>query len=150
MSIKADTKYAGTIGPGSQLYVSNNGTMAYQVNLECADGSTSFAIWLTEKNRERANKYFEIIGADLNRLKEPNYLEYELAQIIEGREVSFGTKEEEYQGNYKIKVSWIGKRTDPNLPRAAARYFGGSVPDVEQGNRSVTKDDPITDADIPF
>ena len=39
--------------------------------LECADGSTSFVIWLTQKNRERAKKYFEVLGVDPELLKDP-------------------------------------------------------------------------------
>ena len=62
MSIKADTKYNGVVAPGSQLYETQTGTLGYQVMLECPDGPTSFVIWLTQKNRERARRYFEALG----------------------------------------------------------------------------------------
>jgi hypothetical protein len=131
MSVKADTKYNGTVGPGSALYETQTGTLGYQVMLECADGSTSFVIWLTQKNRERARKYFEVLGIDPELLRDPGYIEYQLGMDIEGREVSFGTKDEEYQGKHSVKVVWIGKRSDPNLSRSAARFFGSTTTDSE-------------------
>ncbi len=129
MSIKADMKYNGVVGPGSHLYETQTGTLGYQVTLECAEGSTSFVIWLTLKNRERARRYFEVLGVDPSLLKNPGYIEYQLGMDIEGREVSFGTKDEEYNGRHEIKVVWIGKKSDPNLSRSAARFFGGATGD---------------------
>jgi len=104
MTIKADAKYNGVVGPGSALYETQTGTLGYQVMLECADGSTSFVIWLTQKNRDRARKFLEILGVDPERLKDSGYIEYQLGLDIEGREVSFGTKEEEYNGRRSVKV----------------------------------------------
>ena len=59
----------------------------------------------------------------------PSYIEYQLGLDIEGREVSFGTKDEEYNGKHSVKVVWIGKKSDPNLSRSAARFFGGCYGD---------------------
>ena len=129
MNIKADTRYNGTVGPGSQLYETQTGTLGYQVMLECTDGSTSFVIWLTEKNRERARRYFEVLRVDPEHLKDSSYIEYQLGLDIEGRQLSFGTKEEEYNGRRSVKVVWIGKPSDPNLSRSAARFFGGTIGD---------------------
>jgi hypothetical protein len=131
MSIKADTKYNGTVAPGSQLYETQTGTLGYQVMLECPDGSTSFVIWLTQKNRERARRYFEALGVDPELLKDSGYIEYQLGLDIEGRELSFGTKDEEYNGRHSVKVVRIGKRSDPNLSRSAARFFGCTTGDGE-------------------
>jgi len=131
MSVKADTKYNGVVAPGSALYETQTGTLGYQVMLECPDGSTSFVIWLTQKNRERARRYFEALGIDPELLKDSGYIEYQLGLDIEGREVSFGTKEEEYNGRRSVKVVWIGKRSDPNLSRSAARFFGATGGDAE-------------------
>ncbi len=131
MNIKADHKYSGTVAPGSQLYETQTGTLGYRVMLECADGPTSFVIWLTEKNRERAKRYFEILGVDPERLKNSGYIEYQLGLDIEGREVSFGTKEEEYNGKRSVKVVWIGRKSDQNLSRSAARYFGANTIDSD-------------------
>ena len=66
---------------------------------------------------------------DPERLKDSGYIEYQLGLDIEGREVSFGTKDEEYNGKHSVKVVWIGKRSDPNLSRSAARFFGGTTGD---------------------
>ncbi len=129
MSIKPDTKYNGIVAPGSQLYETQNGTLGYQVMLECQDGPTSFVIWLTQKNRERAHRYFETLGIDPALLKDSSYLEYQLGLDIEGRELSFGTKDDEYNGRHSVKVVWIGKKSDPNLSRSAARFFGGLAGD---------------------
>jgi hypothetical protein len=137
--IKADCKYNGTVAPGSALYETQTGTLGYQVMLECPEGSTSFVIWLTDKNRERARKYFEILGVDFAMLKDPGYIEYQLGLDIEGREVSFGTKDEEYNGKHSVKVVWIGKKSDPNLSRSAARFFGGAISGENTGS-----------SDIPF
>ena len=129
MSIKAETKYNGVVAPGSQLYETQTGTLGYQVMLECDDGPTSFVIWLTQKNRDRARRYFEVLGVDPDLLKDSGYIEYQLGLDIEGREVSFGTKDEEYNGKHSVKVVWIGKRSDPNLSRSAARFFGAAATD---------------------
>ncbi len=131
MSVKADTKYNGVVAPGSQLHETQTGTLGYQVMLECPDGSASFVIWLTQKNRERARRYFEVLGVDPQLLKDPGFIEYQLGLDIEGRELSFGTKYEEYNGRHNVKVVWIGKRSDPNLSRTAARFFGGTGGDGE-------------------
>ena len=133
MSIKADAKYNGVVAPGSQLYETQTGTLGYQVMLECADGPASFVIWLTQKNRDRARRYFEVLGVDPDLLKDSGYIEYQLGLDIEGREVSFGTKDEEYNGKHSVKVVWIGKRSDPNLSRSAARFFGGTTTDGDTG-----------------
>jgi hypothetical protein len=137
--IKADFRYNGVVAPGSQLYETQTGTLGYQVMLECPEGSTSFVIWLTDKNRERAKKYFEILGVDSTKLKDPGYIEYQLGLDIEGREVSFGTRDEEYNGRHSVKVVWIGKKSDPNCSRSAARFFGGA-----------TGDDETRGTDVPF
>jgi hypothetical protein len=125
--IKSDCRYSGTVAPGSALYETQTGTLGYQVMLECAEGSTSFVIWLTDKNKERARKYFEVLGVDPEKLRDSSYIEYQLALDIEGKEVSFGTKDEEYNGKHSVKVVWIGRKSDPNLSRSAARYFGGAI-----------------------
>lgn len=132
--IKADCKYNGIVASGSQLYETQTGTLGYQVMLECPEGATSFVIWLTDKNRDRAKKYFEILGVDELTLRDPGYIEYQLGLDIEGREVSFGTKDEEYNGKHSVKVVWIGKKSDPNLSRSAARFFGGNAETPRTGD----------------
>jgi hypothetical protein len=107
--------------------------------IECPEGATSFVIWLTDKNRERARRYFEILGVDPAMLKDPGYIEYQMGLDIEGREVCFGTKDEEYNGKHNVKVVWIGRKSDPNLSRSAARFFGAAI-----GGENIGR------SDIPF
>jgi len=148
MSIKADHKYQGEVGTGSCLIETQSGTVGYQVQLTCDDGDTSFMIWLTAKNKDRAAKYFEVLGVDPENLKSHNYFDSQLAQDIEGVRVSFTTKEEEYNGKKSIKVGWMGKPSaGANVASAAAAFFGGEVPVVQPK----PPDGPgITDDDIPF
>ncbi len=125
--IKPDCRYIGVVASGSHLYESQQGNLGYQVMLKCEEGATDFTIWLTDKNRDRAKKYLQILGVDEAKLRDPGYIEYQLGLDIEGREVSFGTVDEEYNGRHSVKVLWIGKKPDPNLPRSAAKYFGGNA-----------------------
>jgi hypothetical protein len=145
MPIKPDMRYNGTVRSGSGLMETQTGTTGYQVMLSCEDGDTSFMIWMTPKNRERAQKMFtDALGISLEHLRDPNYFEYQLGQDIEGREVSFGTKSEEYKGKVQIKVSWIGKKSESiggSISKAASRFFGASIPEESK---------QITDEDIPF
>ena len=138
--IKADCRYNGMVAPGSQLYETQTGTLGYQVMIDCPEGSTSFVIWLTDKNRQRAKKYFEILGVDPDKLKDPGYIEYQLCLDIEGREISFGTKDEEFNGRHSVRVIWIGKKSDPNLSLSAARFFAGKE----------AIDNPETADSVPF
>jgi hypothetical protein len=147
MAIKADMKYEGKVTSGSYLSYSANGNLAFHICLECMDGNTSFTLWLTDKNKAKAIKTLEMLGADTSKLGSQNYIDYELANVITGKEVSFGTREETYQDKTSIKVSWIGKKTDPNLSRGAATFFGGS-----SAGEQLCKEQSnfIEDNDIPF
>lgn len=145
MPLKADWKYTGTVLGGSGPIESQfTGSVGYEVHLECEDGSAAYTIWLTEKNRKRAAKDFEILGADTTRLGDSSYLEYELAGIIEGKPIKFGTREEEYKEKKRVKVAWIGKPSDGKPAQAAAKFFGGNGAVVGAVN------DEIDDSDIPF
>ena len=137
MPIKPDRKYDGTIGPGAYFAYSTKGSLGFFIPLECEDGNTTFTLWLTEKNREKAMKTLEMLGADTAKLGNQNYIEMEMPNLISGKEISFGTKDEEYNGKTSTKVSWIGKRTDKDVAHGAAEFFG-------------VKQDPIGDNDIPF
>ncbi len=147
MPIKAGRKYAGVVTPGSSLIESQSGSLGYQVQLECEDGETSYTIWLTPKTRENARECFEkALGVDPKKLEDGNYIEMQLALDIDGREVSFTTKEEEYKGKFKVKVSGLYRRSASNgvgLAKAAGSFFKGTglTPGADKG---------ITDDDIPF
>lgn len=146
MAIRAEMKYHGTVAPGSSIVESRNGTLSFQVMLECEDGDAYFPIWLTDKNKEKAIKTLEMLGADPAKLNSSNYLELELPNLITGKEVSFGTREEEYNGKKTVKVAWIGKKTDPNAFKGAAKFFGST----QNGNQTPETEKGITDEDIPF
>lgn len=152
MPVKAEQKYNGTVTSGSSLIETQTGTLGYQVNLECEDGETAFVIWLTKKNQERAVKVFtEALGVDAAKLTDPNFLEHELAQQIEGREVSFGTGWNEYKGKKTMQVQWLGKKRDSldgSIHTAAATFFGGAVGGGDIGNGQA--DGGLEDDDIPF
>lgn len=140
MGIRSDQKYNGTVATGSCLYETFTGAVGYQVMLECEEGNTSYIIWLTEKNKERAKKCFvETLGVSEDSLKDPAYFDNTLALDIAGKDVTFGTKEEEYKGKRSVKVAWISKRRefDGDLSRSAASFFGGDIPAID-------------DSDIPF
>jgi hypothetical protein len=149
MSIHPDTKYNGVIGPGSALIETQQGTVGYQVMIGCKDGETTFTIWLTEKNHDRAIKYFDVLGIRSDLLQDPNYVEFRLSQEIEGKEISFGTKEEEYNGKKSIKVVWIGRKSEEKLSNAAARFFGATITDTPS-KILVPGTESITDDDLPF
>jgi hypothetical protein len=127
MAIKADQKYTGEVVSGSKLIESRTGSIGYQIMLVCEDGPTSFTLWLTPKAIEKAKKtLIDTLGVHETDLQSQAYLEFQLALDIVGKPVSFGTKEEEYNGKKTIKVSWIGKKSDPNLARGAATLFGAT------------------------
>ena len=154
MPIRADKKYNGTVGSGGALVETQRGTMGYQIPLTCEDGETSFTIWFTDKNRENALKQFAALGINEEQLNDPNFLEHELAQQIDGVEVSFGTKEEVYNSKRSVKVVWIGKKSEAleaGLAQAAASFFANKTPSASsrrgQGNG---QSDQLEDDDIPF
>jgi hypothetical protein len=146
MSIKADVKYDGVIEAGSYFSYSVNGNLALNIPLGCKDGNINFQLWLTEKNKAKAIKTLESLGADPAKLSEQSYLDNFLPGLLTGKEVSFGTKEDTYMEKTSIKVAWIGKRTDPNVARGAANFFGGSASAAKDGDINR----PIDDSDIPF
>ncbi len=144
MGIKPDRRYNGTITPGSALIESQTGTLGYQVQLECEDGETSYTIWLTPKSKQIAEETFEkALGVDPKKLTDGNYIDMQLALDIDGREVTFTTREEEYKKKTTVKVVGLYKRSASSgqpLGKAAASFFGGKA----------AVGTPITDDDIPF
>ncbi len=142
MGIKAPMKYHGQVTSGTMMET-KKGTLGYQVFLTCPDGDTSYTIWLTAKNRDRARATFvEALGVDGNKLTDPNYIEMGLANDIAGREVTFTTEEEEYNDKVRVKVAFLFKRSataSVKPAKAIADFFGGKAVGT-----------PITDDDIPF
>ncbi len=143
MGIKAPFKYHGEVTGGGMMET-QKGTLGYQVFLNCPDGETSYTIWLTAKNRDRARETFvEALGVDGNKLSDANYIENALSNDIVGRQVTFVTEEEEYNSKFRIKVAFLFKRSataDVKPAKAVADFFSGKV----------SSSNPITDEDIPF
>jgi hypothetical protein len=146
MAIRANKRYVGKVSSGSSLIeVGANNTPAYQVNLTCEDGDTSFNIWLTDKSRKNALKYFGILGVSEGQLSNPTYIEFQLGVDINGKEVVFEAKDDP---QYGTQVAWIGKKPSPNLAKDAARFFSNT-----SGNSNThdeNQERPIDDSDIPF
>ena len=127
MALIADSKYSGVVGVNSRMIESNKGSLGYQIPIQCSEGDTSFVIWLTDKNRKNALKCFASLDVTEEQLKDPNFVEYQLSLAIQGKEISFGTALNDYNGKQTIQVSWIGRKSTPadGLSRAAAEFFGG-------------------------
>jgi cysteine synthase len=123
MGIQANRTYNGTVGDNNQLVETPSGTMGYQISLCCEDGDTSCVMWMTDKTKKMVSKTLEILGVDEEKLTDPAYLDFGMSLEIQGRELSFTTVEEEYNGQTSIKVSWINKRLSEDLKRDAAKYF---------------------------
>jgi hypothetical protein len=148
MALKPDHKYHGTVREGSEIIESQSGSLGYQVMLRCEDGDTSYTIWLTNKNRDRAEKTFtEALGVSSENLQNPAYLENKLAADIAGHEVTFVTEEETYKDRTRIKVAWLFKRSamsNKSPGKAVAGFF------TKAKTGAVTPDNPIDDNDVPF
>ena len=155
MAIKPNKRYTGTV-TGGQLFESRlNLTPGYQVFIDCEDGQTDYIIWLTPGNRKNMTRSFKVLGADMERMSSKSYLLNELAGVITGKEVTFEAKEEEYKGEVKVKVAWIGKVSAASedelagsvaaLFGTAAKFNGGHDPIDGAGDSSV-----VDDSDIPF
>ena len=143
--LKPDTRYTGTIVDGG-IYEANSGTLGYQLLLNCEDGSTDYVIWLTPKNKEKAEKAFVSLGIDPKALRSETGIEG-IASQLAGMEVVFGTREEEYQGKKRVKVLWVGKPkgvTDLSVgnPIARAAAFFADEPKATQGS--------LDDEAVPF
>jgi hypothetical protein len=149
MALRADVKYNGVIGSGAYFSYSVNGNLGFQIPITCDDGQTWFTLWLTEKNRVKATGALIMLGADQTKLASQSYLENFLPGAIAGKEISFGTKEDEYNGKISVKVAWIGKKTDPNVAKGAASFFGGVSPEPVRNDEPLPSV-PINGNDIPF
>ena len=150
MAIRPDQRYDGVVIQGSMPVITQTGTPGYQVMLECAEGHTSFMIWLTEKNRARAEKTFtDVLGIPVEKLGDEAFFEYDLGIKIQGIEVTFGTREETYKGKTTVKVAWLGKRSSGNPAKEVAGFFGKKNGKTETP-KPLIDSGPITDDDVPF
>lgn len=150
MSLRADTRYTGTVARGT-LVESGKGTPGFELLFECEEGSMVHTIWLTAATIDKgyAQKDFAVFDVTEEQLQSESFLRDELPLAIVGKPVTFGTKEEEYKGEVKVKCAWIGK---PKAPTAAT--LEGSVAAMFRGEKAGTAlaspDPEFTDDDIPF
>ena len=150
MGLRADTRYTGNVTRGS-LIESGKGTPGFEILIECEDGSMVHTIWLTPATIDKgyAQKDFAVFDVTEDQLQSESYLRNELPLAIVGKPVTFGTKEEEYKGEVKVKCAWIGK---PKAPTAAT--LEGSVAAMFRGEKAAAAPaapaQSIEDDDIPF
>lgn len=145
-----DKRYSGVILPGSALIESGKGTIGFQIQLSCEDGDTSFVVWLTRKNRDRAIATFTELGIPEAKLTSDAYIEHELGPALTGQVVAFGTREDSYKGKVRTVVAWVGKGSDTagnrSLSARAAGFFA-TQPAAEANGKAAGE---LEDDDIPF
>jgi hypothetical protein len=146
MPLQPDMKYNGTVMSNSGAIESQSGTYGYEIWIECEDGRIRHTFWITPKTADKVRKQLVLLGANESRLGEMNYWEYELKDDIAGAEISFGTKEEEYNGKTSVRVNWIGKRSQGKPHVALAKMFGGAVAEPPAEEQPPV----IDDSEIPF
>lgn len=146
MSIRADQTYNGTVTGGSWTR-SANGNLGFQIALTCPDGDAGFTIWLTKNTKDMAKRNFQVLGLSEAQMRDKAFLNYQLPTHIHGREISFTTFNDEYQGKTRVKVKSIGfpvKSVD-EAPAEAASFFGAGTNGGQE-----TGEFQATDDDVPF
>jgi hypothetical protein len=150
MGLRADTRYTGSVTRGN-LIESGKGTPGFEILIECDEGSMVHTIWLTPATIDKgyAQKDFAVFDVTEEQLQSESFLRNQLPVAIVGKPVTFGTKEDEYKGEVKVKCAWIGK---PKGPTAAT--LEGSVAAMFRGEKATAVKAPgdlsILDEDIPF
>ena len=158
MPLLADRTYKGVVAAGSRLIQSSKaGTPGFQVQIQYEGGEASYTIWITAKNRDRAEKDFFTLGVTREQLASRSYLVNHLPLAIQGVEISFGTKEEIFQGKTTVKVSWIGKvraNDESDLAREVASLFADASQDEAHQEQELSPEiDEFAESDeedIPF
>jgi hypothetical protein len=151
MSIIAGKRYTGTVTGGRFMESSLNLTPGFQVFIECEDGDADFIIWLTRNNMKGATKSLRVVGADIEQMGNRSYVTNQLPQVVVGKEISFEAKEEEWRGEVKTKVAWIGRvnaASEDEIAANVSKLFAnaqamGAAP-LDAG------EPPPIDDDIPF
>jgi hypothetical protein len=152
MSYRDGGRYTGTVTGGGLFESAMQGTLGFQVLIECEEGETDYTIWLTEKNKDRAAKDFETLGHPVGTLRSKAAFD-DLGDKLkaEAPEIQFGIKAETYNKQTRMKVSWIGKKKtgDLSLAGMAATFFGADAGKIAEEPESGAP--PVDDEDeIPF
>jgi len=139
MSFRPKTGYNFTVLGGNLMQSQGKGTPGFQVFLEHEEeGETDYTIWLTPKNREKAEADFATLGIQGDDLRNSTFMSHQIGDAIKGREVYGYMVEEEYKGKVTVKVGSIGQRragSSTELANTAASFFGAALP---------------ADEDVPF
>ena len=162
MAVEAGRTYAGRVRHGARMVKSKEkGTLGFEIPLECEDGDITHTLWITSSTRDKVLKTFnEVLGVSLAKLQDENFVANEISDFIADREVEFTTKEEEYNGNYYVRVQWLnrpkgsgsGGTTDGAASMAAAFFQGKPVhkPAPAADFPARPQQRQIADDDIPF
>ena len=152
MTLHADQKYDGTIARCVWMQA-QSGTPGLQVDIETDDGDLIVHVfWVSKKSLGFFEERMVDFGIKPEQLRNGSFLENELPTALVGLAVSFGTKEETYKEQKRIKVAWIGSRKAPSDERgigfAVAAMLGGEASESKPATKKV--EPPLTDDDIPF
>lgn len=153
MGLRPDTNYRGLIVSAAWIQ-SQKGTPGLQVNLETEDGmnAISHTFWVTDRSREFFEKAMLDFGVTREQLSSGAFMQNQLPGFLADTEVSFGTKEETYNDQTRIKVAWIGRHKGPSDERgigyAVASMFGGEK--ASETEKPDTTGENLEDDDIPF
>lgn len=123
---------------------SGKGTPGFEIQIECDEGVMFHTIWITPKTVEYAAKDFAVLDVTEEQLANVSFLTNQLPLMVQGKQVTFGTKAEEYKGVTKIRCAWIGKPKAPaasSLQGSVAKMFGGKAEPA-----AATEED----SDLPF
>lgn len=159
--LSPDKRYNGVV-TRAEWIESSKGTSGLQLDIETDDGMdhVSHVLWVTEKTKEYFARDMATLGVAEEKLSQGSFLAYELPSVVCGREITFGTHEEEYKGERRVKVAWIGERRASNPKGAAfavAQMFSetddGGMPAKPSAKGAAAQDttgDNLTDDEIPF
>ena len=131
-------RYTGEITTAALIESSMKGTPGLELYINGEQGATSYTVWLTPKNRERAERDLGLLGVRPGDLKLPTFWE-NVGTLLSGKPICFGFAEEDFNGKKRLKISYIaGPKSESagNLAAKAAGLFGSPA--------------PADDADIPF
>lgn len=139
MGFRPKQGYNFTVLGGNLMQSQAKGTPGFQVFLENEEnGETEYTIWLTPKNKAKAEADFATLGVGGDDLRNSSFLSHQIGDAIKGREVYGYMVEEEYNGKTSIKVGSIGQKragSTTELGNTVASFFGAEL---------------LTDDEIPF
>lgn len=145
--IESDMEYEATICEVVGFNESQRGTKGFLMYYKTSEGDRiADQSWLT-KNPKTVEMFFAkmaVFGIQESELRRADFLENELADRLLGQALRFSTKTEVYEGESRIKVSFV------NPPRKAQNELLGDV--MGLFDRYVVPDDapPPGDDDVPW